>query len=252
MMPDEDPITSSQKKRVRGLISDSLHRSFNGLSREAAQRIIEAGDKLPEALNHAFLRLGRKPDGIRIWQAKIWWDRLSRATNPRFDSFEAYLATVPPIPDSLLDDDPHLPFLTLADITLPTVDLARVIGVRLETNVEMDRMISCDPRHMAPAASFWFRAHDGRPNSGKQPDDCRLTLGYNQLAGTIPVGLALYLQYPGVMAEREHGLDLPGSVHQLQQSLCARLMIRDGVPRLGGQNVFSSTASFGSVIFRME
>jgi len=253
MMPAK-PITSSQKKRIRGLISDNLHQSFNGVDKETAQRIIEAGDKLPEAIKLALLKLGRKPDDARVKQARVWWDKvISRAIKPGFTSFEAYLVTVPEIPEVLQEEDLFLPLLTLGDSNVPRTERAKLIGVKhAEFGYDNNTLVPFDARHEIPRGPFWFRAHDGRVNNGKKPTECRDACVGKLLAGTADIGLALLLQHPDVAVEGEHAMDLPGSVHRGDRAYCSYLKVWDGSPKLNVHLGDDAGSFYGTVVFRRE
>ncbi len=213
------PITPGQKKQISSFVTDALE---GGL------------------------------DNTRVTQAKRLWD-LGYGRALGYESFEVYLATIPEIPASLLADDPELPLLTLDDPRVPRTARAKLAGVKYaEFGYNDQSHIPFDKRHETSKTPYWFRAHNGRPNRGRKPSECRAELTGNLLAGTVDVGLALFTQHKNVVKEGEHVMELPGSVPRDVRGYCACLYVWDGQPKLNSYGDGNANPHYGAVVFRRE
>jgi hypothetical protein len=169
-----------------------------------------------------------KSDDLRHIQAKRLWDR-GFGRELEFDSFDTYLATIPEIPARLLEDDPELPLLSLADPRLGLIKACELIGIKHEefSYTEGDA-VPWDERHKDLVKPFWLRHNDGRTNRNRRPDHCRDECTGDILAGTALVGIMAYLHHPEIIVEDEHVIDLPGSVHRDGRVHCAYLGVWGG------------------------
>jgi len=246
------PITPGQKKQLSRFVRDAAeHVSLDDFDAEAAQRIIESGDKLPEAFKLALLRLSRKPDAVRITQAQRLWEvGLGRDLGLKHNEFEGYLEMMPEVPDSLLAPDPFLPLLRLLD---PRLGAQKICQLAKVADYGVSNLDPFDQRHATPMVPHWVRALDGRVNHGRTPNDCRAECVGKLLAGTDHVGLALYIHDNNVVKKGEHVMDLPGSVHRDARSYCAFLEVWDVGPGLDDHRHSGIPyLQYGTVVFSRE
>lgn len=190
-----------------------------------------------------------KSDDVRTAQAKKLWDA-GFGTALKIDSFNAYLATIPSVPASLVADNPTFPLLILVDPRLGHVKSARLVGLKFAEYGNTDEtLVPFDARHgMSANAPYWVRTHDGSPNLNKKPSDVRASLTGNQLAGTADVGIAIWLQ----LGKRNHIMDLPGSVRASGRGFCAYLDVWSDGPELSSGGDDGASPGFGSVVFFRE
>ena len=166
----------------------------------------------------------RKELGERLWNKAF-----GHASAVKARSLEAYLAGIPQIPASLLEDDPDLPLLSLADPRPGLLWACRLLGIRHEELGYKDGDAEpFDDRFMIPAQPFWFRHDDGRKNRKRRPDHCRDELTGEILVGTAMEGVFAYAHHPGIVVPGEHVLDLPGTVHRSERVDCACLGVWRG------------------------
>lgn len=165
-------------------------------------------------------------------QAKRLWDK-GIGPEVKAKNFKVYLADIPEIPQSLLADDPTLPFLSLADPRVGLVKACSLIGIQhAELGYSEGDAAPFDERHTDPTVPFWFRHDDGRENRGRRPDVCRDECTGGILVGTAITGAFVYLHHPEIVTEGEHIIDLPGSVHRVSRIVCAFLGVWEGQTRL--------------------
>ena len=185
--------------------------------------------------------------------AKLLWDK-GFGNEAGVDSFEAYLAQIPEIPQSLLADDSEMPLLSLADPRPGLLKACELIGIRhAELGYSEGNVVPCDDRHTDPTEPFWFRHDDGRGNRNRRPDLCRDECTGDVLAGTAFVGAFAYLHHQQIVVEDEHILDLPGSVHRDSRFDCAYLGVwggRVGLCVYGGSG--EAGPECGSLRFRRK
>ena len=146
-------------------------------------------------------------DDPREAQTKVLWDKgLGRELG--YDSFEAYLATIPDIPEDLRASSERFPELVLVDARPGLVKTCKLLGVSYSGD---DRTFAnFDPKKAKVEKVYWIRAQDGRKNSGKIVSVCRQQFTEDELGLTVIEGLALFAQNPKGL--RNRAMDLPGSV----------------------------------------
>lgn len=183
---------------------------------------------------------------------KLWWDTIGSAIDAR--TIKQYRAKIAPVPAYLIDlDDRHpaLNRLMLDDPRLPRTVRAELIGVKhKEYGYTDDTLVEFDARHATPSEPYWFRAHDGRPNRGRKPSDCRAECTGDLLGGTGDVLLALFLSDRAIVRQHQHIMDGPGSVSRDIRRWCSYLRVWDGGPELSAHWVDGANPSYGSVVFR--
>lgn len=187
---------------------------------------------------------------VRVIQAKILFDKGLGGEL----SFEAYLATIPEIPETLFADDPNLPLLRLVDPRLGLVKTCKLFGIKFEElgYSDMDA-VSCDARHEIPNTPFWVRAHDGRKNRNRKPNICREECKDKLFAMTAMVAIMVWVQDPNIIKEGEHVLDCPGSVRRAVRGCCAYLGVWGGEVKLDlSRNAGDADPNCGSGGFRRE
>jgi hypothetical protein len=192
-------------------------------------------------------------DDPRLIQAKRLWDK-GWGRELGLDNFEAYLATIPEIPEFLLEDDPELPLLFLADPRLGLARSCQLLGVwYAEFEYSDESAEPWDAHHCDPVEPFWFRCHNGRPNRGRKPKDCRAECRGNRLAGTAMVGLMAYIHKSDIVKEGKWTIDLPGSVSRRDRGCCAYLKVWNGRAGLFLYGVAGvAVPDCGSLVFRRE
>lgn len=128
---------------------------------------------------------------VRVIQAKVLFDK-GLGDDLGFD---AYLATIPEIPETLLADDPNLPLLRLVDPRLGLVKTCKLFGIKFEEFGYSDAdAVACDARHEMPNTPFWVRAHDGRKNRNRKPNVCRDKCKDKLFAMTAMVAIMVWVQ----------------------------------------------------------
>jgi hypothetical protein len=187
----------------------------------------------------------RKAQAIRLWN----WG-FGRELS--FGSYDAYLATIPQVSESLLGDDPDLPLLSLADPRLGLFKICKLIGIRSRRLGTIDEDVApFNERHADPIEPFWFRHDDGRCNRGRRPDHCREELTGDILAGTALVGAMAYLHHPRIIVKDKHVIDLPGSVSEEARTCCIHLVVHGLLVEFNViRHVDVAVASFGTLRFR--
>ncbi len=190
-------------------------------------------------------------DDPRQIQAKVLWDK---GFDHGFESFEAYLATIPEIPETLLVDDSNLPLLRLVDPRLGLVKTCELFGIKFKEFGYSDAdAVACDNRHEIPSTPFWVRANDGRKNRNRRPDVCRDECKDEFLAMTDMVAIMTWVQDPSIIKENEHILDCPGSVHRAGRGYCACLGVWHGeVELVLSWGAGDADPRYGSGAFRRE
>lgn len=197
--------------------------------------------------------VGVKSADVRIVQAKRLWGRgFGRAANA--ENFQAYLAGIPAIPESLVAPDADLLLLSLADPRPGLLKACGLFGIQhAELGYSEGDAVPFDERHTDPTEPFWFRHDDGRKNRNCRPDHCRDECTGDLLAGTAMTGAFAYLHHPDIVKEGEHIINLPGSVHRDGRILCAYLEVWRGRARLVvGRNSENADPRYGSPRFRRK
>ncbi len=203
---------------------------------------LSVGGFIPDWLNL------EDPD-LRETQAKCLWDK-GWGTELGIRTFQQYLFTVPPVPQSLLAHDPLLGRLVLCDPRPKYAVSSRMAGIRhVELGYGESSIVPWDNRHEDGAEPFWLRAHGGWHNRGRKPSDCRRDCIGDLLAGTAQVGIALCAHDPTLMGRRCM-MDLPGSVHCLRRQ-CVYLHVFNEM-QLDVHTSDNATPGVGSVVFRRK
>ncbi|MEK7546322.1 MAG: hypothetical protein AAB554_04580 [Patescibacteria group bacterium] len=189
-----------------------------------------------------FFKRGRPPlatfvgnsDEVRTAQAKRLWCDIGVARELGFSSFEAYLATIPEIPEALLKHDPGFPLRVLVETRVGLKRLCGLGGVVFpgcdETFVEHDE------RHREFAQPTWILVQDGRKNRNRAVRDCRKSFAKDELGLTVLQGVCTYLHHPQAVTEMtrvdSHVMDLSGSLPRGDRGGAAFLGLWGGQPEL--------------------
>lgn len=143
----------------------------------------------------------------RIIQATRWYSADTDSVLG-FRTLNQYLATIPPVSETLVHPREDLPLLTLLERRIGNTAACKIAG--LKYGCFTDRaLVHVDERHRLPMEPIWIRAHNGIPNINREPSVCLAECIGNRLAGIDSVGIAIYL----VHEKGKHTMDLPGSVH---------------------------------------
>lgn len=173
--------------------------------------------------------VGIKSDDPRVVQAKFLWDK-GWGRELGFDSFDAYLATVPEVPEDLRADDERFPLLVLVDARLGLVKIYELLGVEYDGGDQIFE--DFDPTKAKTEKVYWIRAQDGRQNNGKSVGSCRNQFAdaSDEVGLTAYEGLALFAQNPKGLKGR--AMNLPGSVNRGNRANSACLNWLSVRPRL--------------------
>lgn len=160
--------------------------------------------------------VGPQSDDPRVVQAKRLYDKgfgLREGGFPphgNWPTFDAYLATIPEIPEELKANDKRFPELVLVDTRIGIVKTCELLCVDFDGNDQTFE--DFDPNKAKTDKVYWIRAQDGRKNNGKSIKTCRkqFTDAGDELGLTDHEGLALFAQNPEGL--RGRAMDLPSSV----------------------------------------
>lgn len=96
----------------------------------------------------------------------------------------------------------------------------------------------------------WVLAHDGSLNLNRTPSDCLAECMTGPFhAGVDKVGVAIHY----IHGAREHGMDLPASVHARDRDRCAAVVTERGSSRLiPGREIALPYERAGTVVFVFE
>jgi hypothetical protein len=195
-----------------------------------------------------------KSTEIRRSQAKRYWDQ-QYGLELGMTSFEAYLETIPEIPEGLQADDPILPYLALDDPRVPLVTRCANAGVWYELRngrQKLEYLEGRDVRHFTPKRPYWFRAQNKLLQRIKDKDSrlCPEEYLVKLFAGTIHVGLALLTHHPGLLDRG--GMELMGSV-VYKQNVFPSLRLGQGQPEIFMERYEARTDPYvDTVVFRWE
>lgn len=151
--------------------------------------------------------VGPKTDDPRKAQAKRLWDK-GWGRELGFDSFDAYLETIPELPEELTAHDERFPELVLVDARVSVQAACRLLGI--DCCIKDEDLT--DPEDRETAQVSWMRCQNGRRNAGKSVKTCRDEFAENEFGLTATEGLALFAQKPDQC--RNRGMDFPASVNR--------------------------------------
>lgn len=90
----------------------------------------------------------------------------------------------------------------------------------------------------------WIIVNNGVDNHNRSSKDCRSDAGFIGL--TAKQAVLAYIQYPEIVKEGKHIMDLPGSVHRAYRGCCAYLGVWSGRARLDWSRDGHDGPQFGS------
>lgn len=146
--------------------------------------------------------VGAHTDDPRFVQAKALWDK-GFGREPGFDSFEAYLAEIPEIPEFLRVGNERFPHLVLVDGRLDVEKACGLAGL-INTCKELPSISKSPTRSMSGIR--WMRCQYTRPTPEGPFDYVRMSMPLDEIGLDAIEGIALFVQHPGVLDERS--LDL--------------------------------------------
>jgi hypothetical protein len=167
---------------------------------------------LREELQSLILRLqsggvGPKSDDPRVVQAKRLWDK-GFGKELGFDSFDAYLATIPEVPEVLKVHDELFPELVLVDARVGITKSCELLGIDYEG--DDDTFVDYDLQKVRCEKTYWVRLQDGERNRGNSVHTSRSGFIEGEIGLTVHEGLAFFAQNDATFVDR--GMDLVGSV----------------------------------------
>lgn len=153
--------------------------------------------------------VGPKSDDPREIQAKRLWDK-GFGREQGFDSFDAYLATIPEIPEAYMAPDDRFPELVLVDARLGLEKTCELLGV--DFDYEDQSFEDFDPKKARTDKVYWIRAKNSEKIRRKSVcvRSVQFTNAGCELGLTAHEGVALLAQNPEGF--RGCAMDLPGSV----------------------------------------
>ena len=247
-------IPSAQKKQCVPLIQDGARKAGQvaldkvPLGQEAMQEFLGDGKALFTAMTEVIMARMRMRSGgdDRIRQATILWEK-GWGRELGVASLEAYLATIPPVPEWPVDWTVRFDRTVLVDARLALTTSCRLAGLGFPGNDST--LVPFDPAKTLSGV-YWMCCHDGRRNRNKAPRDCRASFASAEVGLTDIEGVAIYAQDPTVI--EGHYMDLPGSVRAEHRESVACLGLWDGRPGLDwywddGADPYCGSASRGSV-----
>jgi len=179
----------------------------------------------------------------RIAQAKTLWNKgFGRA----FDSFDAYLATIPDVPEELRPHDERFQYLILVDARLGLKKSCELAGGKSHEDEQ-------SLRHFGPARTsevYWMRCLSGRCNRGKSARRCYIRCSEECPGGmglTAIEGVALYIQNPDVI--EGYYINLIASHTHVGSNVAVLGRWRDGLS-LSYRNEYDEHPDFGSAYRR--
>lgn len=148
----------------------------------------------------------RQTQGERVSQAKILWDK-GFGRESGFDSFDAYLATVPEIPEDLRAEDERFPLLVLVDGRLGLTAACRLAGLAYRGS---DSTLESHDSSKAKSGIRWMRCQDGKRNLNRSIRSCRESFVRDGMGLDAIEGVALFVHHPEALCD--HCMDLPNAV----------------------------------------
>lgn len=167
-----------------------------------------------------------KSDDPRIAQAKVLWDK-GWGRELKIDSFDAYLAMIPEVPETLTSDD-RFPELVLVDSRIGIVKTCELLSIYFGGNDQTFE--DFDLKKTRAEKVYWMRAQDGKKNRNKSISTSRSAFASDELGLTVHEGLAFFVQNPETF--RKWGMDLIGSVRCDRRDYAAWLGWFSGRPGL--------------------
>ncbi len=181
---------------------------------------------------------------LLLTQAKVLWDK-GIGIKLSINSFDEYVASLPPVPVHYLVDDQLLEIVCLAD---PRPGLVwGAAAAHIKYDMQNNSFMECDRRHRVGKQPFWFRAHNGERNSGEKSSDVLTECVGSLLAGTVEVGLAIKIQRGWF-----HGMHLPGSVDRRNSSYYAYIDDAHLGVRWGGEYGHGPYSTDRTVVFSRD
>lgn len=171
-----------------------------------------------------------KSDDPRVVQVKRLWD-LGVGRELGIPDFEAYLVTIPAIPEAFLTEDSHFPHLVLVD---PRLGLAKLCALgNIAFSGDDNTFVPWDDECKDPTSPVWIWMQDGRKNRNSSVSDCRTSFAPDECGLTALEGVSSFLQCPTAIEELRnnpngHAMDLGGSVRRDYRESAAYLCVDDG------------------------
>lgn len=162
---------------------------------------------------------------IRRVQAKILWDK--DWGKEQFDSFEAYLASIPVVPVFPEAWRERFNRVILVDARIPLTKACGFAGLKYSGTDATFKDYNTVP---ARPKVYWLNCRDGRRNCVTAPFAWRHGFLKDERALIAIEGVALYAQDPAVV--QGHFVDLPGSVRVGRMRYVACLGEWDDSPEL--------------------
>lgn len=167
-------------------------------------------------------------------------------------TFDEYLATISRISKQLLVFDEKFPHIALVEPRMLVLILCKLAKIRFKEYGYTDELIvPCDEHHIMPNDPFWIRFHNGWKNRNVSPSACRSQITNHTYCMTALVGVCAFIQFPKLVTEIEHNIDLPGSVHRDNPNCIASIMIFNGKPELNLNSEDWARPNFGCGLFKM-
>ncbi len=165
---------------------------------------------------------------VRVIQANVLFDKGLGGDL----SFEAYLATIPEIPESLLADDAVFSILRLVDSRLGLFKICELFGIEFKENQNSDEsVIALNTRYEMPTEPFWVRAHHNLNQF-----ECKETVPLSDkdkiFYMTAMVSIMVWVQDPSILMENGSVIDCLGSAYSKYRKNHAFLHVWQGLVAL--------------------
>jgi len=217
----EDTMAHFTTKQLKQLLEiDSAGPGIRAEVQELISRLTSGG-------------VGAKTDDPREAQAKKLWDK-GFGRELGIESFDAYLATIPGIPEYLTEDETvHVwyPELVLVDARLDIEKICELLGIIPDFNQTFEDF---DPKKARTEKVYWVRLQDGKLNRNKSVQTCREKFKKYELGLTLHEGLAFFAQNPGAFLN--WAMAITGSVNRSNRNRAAQLSWFHDRPKLFDHN----------------
>jgi hypothetical protein len=147
-------------------------------------------------------------DDPRLIQAECLW-KYGFGTELGFGTFEAFLDTIPPIPNFPEDYAQRFPDIILVDARISVTRYCALLAIQFPGG-DNRTFMDYDPEQSRNEQVYWMRAQDGTRYKGKDVQTSRELFARDEWGLTVKEGIAFFAQHQ----ERflDHGMDLPGAV----------------------------------------
>ncbi|MFA6017913.1 MAG: hypothetical protein WCT28_00970 [Patescibacteria group bacterium] len=185
----------------------------------------------------------------RIIQATHWYNA-GAGLELGVRTLNQYLATIPPVGETLVHPRDDLPLLTLLERRIGNVVSCRIAGLLYaEYGYTNKTLVHINERYRLPEEPTWVRAHDGTLNLRRKPSMCLAECTGDRFAGIDSVGIAIFF----IHGPRNHVMDFPASVRSDYRDRCAYINTNtSGDSKLGAGRKDETNPKCGAIVFALK